>query len=61
MNTKTIEKKLADALFRLSFGKLTASQAQRKASELAHNIDLTNDMIAHKGINWYAKEILKKI
>lgn len=61
MKVATLENELSTALFRLSFGKLTSAEAKAKASHLAKNIDLNNDMIAHKGVNWYAKEVLKKM
>ena len=61
MKTVTLENELATALFRLSFGKYSVVEAKEKASRLVKNIDFDNDMIAHKGVNWYAKEILKKM
>jgi hypothetical protein len=36
-------------------------QARQKAKEIAPNYDMDNEMLAHKGINWYAKQILKKM
>lgn len=54
----TIETELANALFRLSYGKLTVKEAERKAHEVASNYDLNNEILAHKGINWYAKKLL---
>ena len=61
MRASTIENELANALFRLSFGKLTFKQAQNKSKEVASNFDIDDDMLAHKGINCYAKEVLKKM
>ena len=49
------------ALFRLSFGKLSSAEARVKASLFAKNIDYNNEMFAHKGVNWYAKELLKNM
>lgn len=57
----TVESELANALFRLSFGKLTYSQAEEKAKKTAPKFDMDNEALAHKGINWYAKELLKKM
>ena len=57
----TVESELAMALFRLSFGKLTYEQAEEKARKAAPKLDLNNQVLAHKGINWYAKELLKKM
>ena len=57
----TVESELANALFRLSFGRLTYEQAEDKARKTAPKLDLNNEVLAHKGINWYAKELLKKM
>ncbi len=57
----TVESELANALFRLSLGKLTYEQAEEKAKKTAHKFDMSNEVLAHKGINWYAKELLKKM
>lgn len=57
----TVESELANALILFSSGKLTVGQARQKAKEIAPNYDMDNEMLAHKGINWYAKQILKKM
>lgn len=57
----TVESELALALFRLFFGRLTYEQAEEKARIAAPKLDLNNEALAHKGINWYAKELLKKM
>lgn len=57
----TVESELAEALFRLSLGKLTYEQAAEKAKEAAPKFDINDEMLAYKGINWYAKELLKKM
>lgn len=61
MRASTIENKLANVFFQLSFGKLTFKQAQSKSKEMARNFDIDDDMLAHKGINWYVKEVIKKM
>lgn len=55
----TIESELAKALVRFSCGKISTEEAKAKAKEVASNFDLSNEMLAHKGINWYAKQLLK--
>lgn len=60
MKMTTLENELTTALFRLSFGKLSIKEARNKATHLAKNINLNDDIVAHKGVNWYAKEVLKK-
>lgn len=57
----SVESELALALFRLSFGRLTYAQAEEKAKMVAPKFDMDNEMLAHKGINWYAKQLLKFI
>ena len=57
----SVESELAEALFRLSFGKLTYEQAAEKAKEAAPKFDVDDEMLAYKGISWYAKELLKKM
>lgn len=58
MTVQTVERDLAMALFRLSFGRLSAEQARQKAKEVAPNYDMDDEMLGHKGINWYAKQLL---
>ena len=57
----TIEGELAKALLRFSFGKLTIDEAKEKAAIAAKNWDSTNEALAHKGLNWYAKQIISKM
>ena len=48
----TIESELTKALMQFSFGKLTVA---------ATNWDSSNEALAHKGLNWYAKQIIAKM
>lgn len=57
----TIESELTNALLRFSFGKLTVEEAKNKAAIAAQNWDSSNEMLAHKGLNWYAKQIISKL
>lgn len=54
----TVETELASALVRFSDGKMTVEEAEKKAKEVAPNYNLNDAMLAHKGINWYAKQLL---
>ena len=54
----TIEGELTKALLRLSFGALTVEEAKEKAVVAAKNWDSSNEALAHKGLNWYAKQII---
>ena len=44
-----------------SFGKLTLAEAKKKAAVAAQNWDSSNEALAHKGLNWYAKQIIAKM
>ncbi len=57
----TIEGELTKALMLFSFGKLTVDEAKKKAAVAAKNWDSSNEMLCHKGINWYAKQIIAKM
>lgn len=57
----TIENELTNALLRFSFGRLTVDEAKKKAKIAAKNWDSSNEMLAHKGLNWYAKQIVAKL
>lgn len=58
MTPEMIEKPLALALFEYSYGRLTVAEAERKAIEVAPNLVKGIHMFGHKGITWYAKQLL---
>lgn len=57
----TIESELTSALLRFSFGKLTVDEAKKRAAIAARNWDSSNEILNHKGLNWYAKQIVAKL
>lgn len=57
----TMEGELTNALLRFSFGRLSVDEAKEKAKIAAGNWDSTNEILAHKGLNWYAKQIISKL
>lgn len=57
----SIQDELAKALYKFSYGRLTVEQAEKRAEEVMKNFDPQNEALAHKGINWYAKQILKSM
>ena len=61
MKCMTIQDELAIALYRFAYGRLTVAQAEKKAEEVMKNLDLNNEGLQHKGINWIAKQIVAKI
>jgi len=58
----SLEKELSLALARFSLGKLNIKQSEDLARVAIKNVDFSsNSALAHKGINWYAKEIIDVI
>ena len=52
---------LALALFRYSYGRLSVAEAEKKAKEVAPNLIKNMDKYGHKGLTWYAKQLLAVI
>jgi len=61
MKNITIQDELAIALYKFSFGGLGVEQAELKAEEIVKNCDFNDEALSHKGINWCAKQILRKM
>lgn len=57
----TLESELALALFRFSYGRLSVAQAEKKAKEVAPYYDMNNKALCHKGVEWYAQQLLAVI
>lgn len=57
----SMESELTEALVRFSYGRIPYDKARKKAAEAVPNFDSGNEVLTHKGINWYAKELLKVI
>lgn len=57
----TIEGELTKALLQFSCGKLTVEEAKNKAAIATKNWDSSNEALAHKGLNWYAKQLIAKM
>ena len=61
---RTIESEMVKALLLFSFGRLSYSQASEiaaKAAPIFCEESEKNEVLAHKGVNWYAKELLKVV
>ena len=54
-----VEKELEEALAIFSETRLGSNEIKRLAMKYALQFDTNDEILAHKGINWYAKEILK--
>lgn len=52
---------LTKALMKFSNNKLSDIQAKKIAQIAIGNIDFNNSALAHKGLNWYAREIVDTI
>ncbi|MBR1477396.1 MAG: hypothetical protein IJ608_05480 [Lachnospiraceae bacterium] len=60
----TIEKELSKALVRFSYGRVNVKKAKETAARMAPVFEeeaKKNEVVAHKGVNWFAKEVLKVI
>ena len=61
MEKYSIENEIVKALVRFSYGRISFHDATAKAKEVAPHFDLHNKMLAHKGLNWYVKELIKSM
>lgn len=53
-----LERDLASAIIRMSKGTVTTFVAEAVANRLVPQLNFNNSAIAHKGVNWFAKEII---
>ena len=60
-NQTLLAEELTNALIKFSQEKLSPVLANKVATLAVENVDFTNSALAHKGINWYAKDLLKRI
>lgn len=57
----SLRNELTKALMKFSNNKLSDVQANKIAQIAIGNIDFNNSALAHKGLNWYAREIVDTI
>ena len=60
----TVESELAKALVRFSYGRVNVGKSKEIAAKFAPVFEeesRKNWVLAHKGVNWFAKEILRVI
>lgn len=60
----TVEKELSKALVRFSYGRVSVKKAKETAARMAPVFEeeaRKNEVVAHKGVNWFAKEVLRVI
>lgn len=60
-NANLLTEQLSEALLRFSDNKISKQEALNIANVALRNVDLNDPIFAHKGLNWYAKEILNKV
>ncbi|GGD07655.1 hypothetical protein [Pontibacillus salipaludis] len=60
-NKWMLKDELSEALVRFSEGKLSNEYAREIANITLQNVDFNNSALAHKGVNWFAKDLLRKI
>ena len=59
---RAIESEMTKAFVMFSYGRVGYTKAAKIASQAAPIFDeesRKNEVLAHKGVNWYAKELLK--
>ncbi len=61
---RTIESEMIKALVIWSHGRVgytKASEIAKKTAPIFYEASMKNKVLAHKGLNWYTKELLKAI
>lgn len=64
MNRNPMEKKFAKAIFKYSLGRVTVNEAKKMAPSAVEKFlegCKTSYVLAHKGLDWYAKELAKNL
>lgn len=56
-----MQRDFAVALVKFSSGALNSSVAEQISEQIIPKLDFNNSSLAHKGLNWYAKEVLSKL
>lgn len=57
----SLAKELSKKLLNLSCGRLTEEQSDYIAKSAIDNIDFENSALVHKGLTWYAENIIDMI
>lgn len=53
-----LERDLAKAIIKMSKGSVSIDVAESVANHVVPQLDFSNSAVAHKGVNWFAKEII---
>lgn len=64
MERNPMEKKFAKSLFKYSLGRVTVEEAEKMAPSSVEKFlkgCKTSQTLAHKGLDWYAKEVAKNM
>ena len=64
MEKNSMEKKFAKALFKYSLGKVSVDEAEKIAPASVNKFLKgceSSQSLAHKGLDWYAKEVAKNM
>ncbi|QST02022.1 hypothetical protein IMZ31_21465 (plasmid) [Pontibacillus sp. ALD_SL1] len=59
--TYMLRDQLAGALLEFANTPLDKKTAQRIAEQALTNVSFENEQLAHKGLNWFAKELVKRL
>lgn len=60
-NQTALQRNLKDALIRFSMNRLNVEQANLLSASLLETTDFNDKILSHKGINWFAKEVIDSI
>ena len=61
---RTVENEMIKALVMFSYGRVNYKRAleiAKKTAPIFYEASMKNKVLAHKGLNWYTKELLKAI
>lgn len=56
-----LKNRLVEALIKFSDEQLSDEEALELANTIIKHVDFSNSTLAHKGINWYVKDLLKRV
>ncbi|MBD8839930.1 hypothetical protein IFU39_19125 [Paenibacillus sp. CFBP 13594] len=59
-NEDLMTNQLAKALVRFSDKRISFQKAEQVANVVMRKVDFSNSALSHKGINWFAKDLIKQ-
>ncbi|PYY28376.1 hypothetical protein [Paenibacillus illinoisensis] len=59
-NQSLLTNQLAKALVKFSENRISYLKAEEVANVVMKKVDFSNSALSHKGINWFAKDLIKQ-